>query len=109
MSYIYKHTYKRTHTHTHSLSHILNLLCGSAWWADLSALTETFCGLGISGERKSEAAGDPPQEFSLWFLSLKEGSASGPGARLKSQGTSVPREKGVSGAGARELGSCLGS
>lgn len=109
MSYIYKHTYKRTHTHTLTLTHILNLLCGSAWWADLSALTETFRGLGISGERKSKAAGDSPQEFSLWFLSLKEGSASGPGARLKSQGTNVPREKGVSGAGARELGSCLGS
>lgn len=62
-----------------------------------------------SGRKESETAADLVQEFSLWFLSLKGGSASEPGARPKSQGTNVPREKGVSGAGARESGSCLGS
>lgn len=96
-THTHKHARAHTHTHTHSESFYVGLHGG---------LTSVVLELG---KKESEAAGDLFQEFSLWFLSLKGGSASEPGARLKSRGTNVPREKGVSGAGARESGSCLGS
>lgn len=94
------HTHKqaRAHTHTHTFRIFYVGLHGGP----------TFVVLEL-GRKESEAAGDLFQEFSLWFLSLTGGSASEPGARRKSRGTNVPREKGVSGAGARESGSCLGS
>lgn len=62
---------------------------------NLAALTKTSVFFEV-GEKESKAAGSPT-EFSLWFLSLKEGFASEPGAKQKSQGTDGPtREKGVS-------------
>lgn len=100
MSYTYKHTH--THTSTHALTHTFRI-----FYVGLHG-GPTFVVLEL-GRKESEAAGDLFREFSLWFLSLKGVSASEPGARLKSQGMNVLREKGVSGAGARESGSCLGS
>lgn len=66
--HIQTHIQPHTRTHTLTLTHILNLLCGSAWSADLSALTETFCDFGIGGGGKeSKAAGDPLKSLVFGF------------------------------------------
>lgn len=86
------------HTHTH----LSTPLTTSAHTLDGPRLTYKhsfvlFCFLEV-GRMGSKAAGSP-EEFSLWFLSLKEGSASGLGAGRRSPRTGGPaRGKGVSGA-----------
>lgn len=91
----------RTHAHTHTpppriFSPCLRL-SRHTHGNNLAALTNTFFFLEV-GRKESKATGSP-KEFSLWFLSLKGGSASELGAGQKSRGPDGwAREKGVSGA-----------
>lgn len=92
-------THARAHTHTHPpriFSPCLRL-SRHTHGNNLAALTNTFFFLEV-GRKESKATGSP-KEFSLWFLSLKGGSASELGAGQKSRGPDGwAREKGVSGA-----------
>lgn len=86
------HTRACAHTCTPNLLSMPQII--SAYTLEQSCCSHTLGG-GEVGRKESRVAGS----LSLWFLSLKGGSASKPGAGQKSRWLDgLAREKGVSGA-----------